>query len=458
MLRGRFDKELKKEAADFTSSLAVDMNFAQEDVEGSIAHARMLAKQGLLTKKEAEEIIVALEEAKELLKKNELPLDPAHEDIHPNIEKFVTSKTKAGEKLHTGRSRNDQIATDLRLSIRKNLDETGDKIIQLAKILLAQAEKHTHTVMPSYTHTQHAQATTWAHYLLAYTDQLLRDKERIAQAKARVNKSPLGSCAIAGSTLPLDRDYTAKLLGFDGLIENSLDATGSRDFLLDTLSALSILMVDLSRISQDLILFSTYEYGMVSLPEEYSSTSSAMPQKKNPDTLELIRGKTSTVIGNLTQVLYCLKGLPSGYNRDLQEAHTQIFNSFQIAKDSFSILAGIFSGLEVNKKRMEALADSNYACAIDLTELLVKKGMPFRQAHQAVGKLVKECIAEGIKLSALTPEKIAQKTGIEVSAQELKKATTPALAILERKTKGSCRPSETERMIRDRKKQMASIL
>ncbi len=452
MLRGRFDKELKKEAADFTSSLAVDMNFAQEDVEGSIAHARMLAKQGLLTKKEAEEITAALEEAKELLKKNGLPLDPAHEDIHPNIEKFVTAKTKAGEKLHSGRSRNDQIATDLRLAIRKNLLEVEEKIAGLQKALLAQAEKHTHTVMPSYTHTQHAQATSWAHYLLAYSDQLSRDLERINQARARVNKSPLGSCAIAGSTLPLDRDYAAKLLGFDGLIENSLDATGSRDFLLDALSALSILMIDLSRISQDLILFSTYEYGMVSLPEEYCSTSSAMPQKKNPDTLELIRGKTSTVIGNLNQALYCLKGLPSGYNRDLQEAHTQIFNSFQIAKDSLSILAGIFSGLDVNKKRMEELADSNYACAIDLAELLVKKGMPFRQAHQAVGKLVKECIEAGIKLRELSPEKIEKGTGIKASAEELKKATTPALAILERKTTGSPNPKEIERMIKERKK------
>ncbi len=220
----------------------------------------------------------------------------------------MTSKTKAGEKLHTGRSRNDQVATDLRLALRKNLSETESLIQGLIKTLLAQAEKHTHTVMPSYTHTQHAQATTLAHYLLAYTDKLSRDLERITQAKARVNKSPLGSCAIAGSTLPLDRDYTAKLLGFDGLIENSLDATGSRDFLLDALSALSIMMADLSRISEDLILFSTYEYGMVSLPEEYCSTSSAMPQKKNPDTLELIRGKSSTVIGNLTQALFCLKG------------------------------------------------------------------------------------------------------------------------------------------------------
>jgi len=454
MLRGRFEKELKKEAADFTSSLTVDMNIAQEDVEGSIAHARMLAKQGLLTRKELESILAALENAKETLKQGEFPIDTSLEDIHPNIEKFVTEETKAGEKLHTGRSRNDQIATDLRLAIRKNLIEIAERLKQLIHTILAQAEKNRHTVMPSYTHTQHAQVTTWAHYLIAYSDALMRDLERTKQALARVNRSPLGSCAIAGSTLPLDRDYTAKLLGFNGLAENSLDATGSRDFLLDTLSALSILMVDLSRISEDLILFSTHEYGMVSLPEEYCSTSSAMPQKKNPDTLELIRGKSSTVIGNLTQALFCLKGLPSGYNRDFQEAHAHAFNSLKIAKESLLILDGVFSGLQINKKRMETLADENYACAIDLAELLVTKGMPFRQAHQAVGKMVKGCIAQGTKLSALSPLKIEQDTGIKISASELKKATTPALAILERKTIGSPNPKETERMIKERKKDL----
>lgn len=457
MLRGRFGKDLKKEASDFTSSIAVDMNFAEEDILGSIAHAKMLAKQNLITKKESEEIIAALEEAKALIDKGEFLFDASLEDIHPNIEKFVTSRTKAGEKLHTGRSRNDQIATDLRLAARKNLLLIEDAIVKLISVLLDQAEKHTHTVIPSYTHTQHAQVTSWAHYLIAYTDMLLRDLERIKQARERINKSPLGSCAIAGSTLPLDREYAAKLLGFDGLIENSLDATGSRDFLLDALSALSILMVGLSKISEDLILFSTHEYGMISLPEEYCSTSSAMPQKKNPDTLELIRAKSSKATGNLIQAFICITGLPSGYNRDFQEAHSQLFGTFNDARQSLEILAGVFFGITVNKERMESLADENYACAIDLAELFVKKGISFRLAHQAVGKLVKECIAQKIKLGEILPSKISAELNIKISAEELKKASTPALMIFERKTRGSCNPEETGRMIKERKERMSAI-
>lgn len=457
MFRGRFEKDMNKKAAEFTSSLAVDMNFAEEDIDGSIAHVKMLAKQGIISGKEKDEIVDALLEARVLLAEGKLPIDESLEDIHPNIEKFVTSKTKAGEKMHTGRSRNDQVATDVRLAIRKNLVEVETGVRVLIGVMLDTASEHTFTVMPSYTHTQHAQATTWAHYLVAYSDVLFRDLERLSQARERVNKSPLGSCAIAGSSFPLDRDYTAKLLGFSGLVENSLDATGSRDFVLDALSALSILATDLGRISEDLVLFSTHEYGMVSIPEEYSSTSSAMPQKKNPDTLELVRAKSSLAVGNLVQAIVCVSARPSGYNRDFQEAHSQVFSTFKNVKGSLDILAGVFGGLLVNKERMLELADANYACAIDLVELLVRKGLSFRVAHQTVGKLVKECISKEMKLSDYDAKKLEAELKISISFEEFRKATIPALVILERKTKGSSNPEEVERMIKERRKRLSAI-
>jgi len=363
---------------------------------------------------------------------------------------------EVGGKLHTGRSRNDQVALDIRMRVRSDLNEVSGAVLDLVEALLGRAEEHAETLMVLYTHTQHAQVGVLAHYLVAHADALFRDLQRLHNCYRRVNLSPLGAGPIGGSSLSLDRARTASLLGFDGLVENSIDAVGSRDFALETAGALAILMSGLSRVAEDLIAWSSAEFGYVELADEYASTSSVMPQKKNPCTLELIRGRTGQVYGALTGLLTTMKGLPTGYNRDLQETKRPLWTSLDAVKASLEVMEGAVSTLRVDRERMRGAASEGYVVAVDLAERLVEEtGLSFREAHKLVGNLVKESVASGVKPPEWKPEmleELAERVlgkGLKVSAKVVREAVDPQSCLLRRRTVGSPAPLEVKRMLKD---------
>ena len=457
MYRSRLSKKIKGAAARFTTSLGTDSRYFNEDIAASIAHVQMLAAQKIIDKSEESELIKALKETRDLYRSGELKLDEELEDIHPIIEKQVMHTAGiTGGKLQTARSRNDQIMTDVRMAFRQQILDLQDHLLSLLETLTKNAWKDADKVMPAYTHIQHAQVITFGHYLMSQADLLLRDYSRLDEAYKITNQNPLGAGACGGTSFETDRHMTTESLGFDSLIENSLDAVSSRDFILQTVSALSILMSNISRVAEDLILFSTHEFGMVEIDEKYCSSSSAMPQKKNPDVLELIRGRTARVFGNMTQAFVVMKGTPTGYNRDFQEAHTLVFESFDTVADSLSLLREIISTLKLNTDRMSELASQNFACAYDLTELLVRKGIAFRNAHAVVGAIVEDFSKTGKKLGEVDTEFIQNiilrklKFEVKLSDSELKKAVVPSEAIRERKSKGSPNPKEVKRMSANR--------
>ncbi|MFM8552527.1 MAG: argininosuccinate lyase [Nitrospiraceae bacterium] len=400
---GRFTERTHELVEAFTSSLVVDRRLYAHDIEGSIAHAKTLGKAGVLTGREVATLLRGLAAIRTELEKGRFPFVPQDEDIHMAIERRLTEMIgPVGGKLHTGRSRNDQVALDLRLYLREALGRLLDGLTQLQRSFVAQARAHQDVAMPGYTHLQRAQPVLLAHHLLAYVEMLERDKGRLRDALVRANVMPLGSGALAGSNYPVDRTYTAKLLGFPRVTENSLDAVSDRDCVVETLAALSLIMMHLSRLSEELILWSSQEFRFVDLPDAFCTGSSMMPQKKNPDVPELVRGKTGRVYGHLLAMLTTLKGLPLSYNRDLQEDKDALFDSLDTTAASVEVLAALLKGLTVNRKALAASVDSGFLLATELADYLVTKGMPFRQAHAVTGRIVRACVDRRRDLRDLT--------------------------------------------------------
>ena len=402
LIRGRFKAPRLPEVEAFTASLPFDRRLFRHDIRGSIAHARMLAKVGLITTGEAREIEAGLKEVAAEISSGRFRFTVADEDIHLAIERRLTEKIGAtGGKLHTARSRNDQVALDFRLYLRDEIAEVIGLVRGLRAALIKVARANVETVMPGYTHLQRAQPVSLAHHLLAYVEMFARDRERLEQALERTAVMPLGAGALAGSTLPIDRRMVARELGFRRIAENSIDAVSDRDFAVDFLAAASLIAVHLSRMAEELILWTSSEFSFAELPDEFSTGSSMMPQKKNPDLLELIRGKTGRIIGDLVAMLTILKGLPLAYNSDLQEDKERVFDAIDTVKPALDLVTKLWPRIRFNRAAMRAAA-GGFALATDLAEYLVARGAPFREAHEAIGSLVRETAAAGRAIGELT--------------------------------------------------------
>jgi len=460
LYRSRVDGGNIDYVARFSSSLADDKRIFEEDIDGTEAHDIMLHEQGIIEREDLVTILGALEKLRREWEAGRTRLEGKYEDVHEFIEACVIDLVgmEAGGKLHTGRSRNDQVALDIRMRLRKDLNSASNLILELVDTLFSKAEAHLRTPFILYTHTQHAQIGTFGHYLLAYAEMLLRDAQRLQDCYDRVNLSPLGAGPVGGTSLGINRDRTAMLLGFDGLVKNSLDATSSRDFMLEAAACLATLMVSMSRLVEDLILWSSSEFGFVELSDEFASVSSIMPQKKNPTVLELIRGKTGRVIGNLTGLLTILKGLSSGYSSDLQETKPLLWDSCDQASDSLKVLTGAISSMRVDTERLALAASASYVFATDLAERLVaEKLLTFREAHRVVGNLVRDMVSNDIKpkdVSSSMVEETAEKAlkrKIHVKPAFVSEAKDPARSILNRKSLGSPNPAQCEQLLKDLK-------
>lgn len=400
---GRFRERTHRLVEAFTSSLSFDRRLYAYDIQGSIAHCKTLEKAGVLSHRETTAILRGLEAVREELDGGRFPFAPQDEDIHMAIERRLTELIgPVGGKLHTGRSRNDQVALDIRLYLRNQLGSLLGDMKRLQQALLERARAHKDVVMPGYTHLQRAQPVLFAHHLLAYVEMLERDKGRVKDALARLDVMPLGSGALAGTNYPVDRQYTAKLLRFSSVTENSLDAVADRDFAVEVLAALSIVMMHLSRLSEELILWSSQEFQFVDLPDSFCTGSSMMPQKKNPDVPELIRGKTGRLYGHLLALLTMLKGLPLSYNRDLQEDKEALFDGLDTVAASVTVAAELIKGITVNRTVLAKAAGSGYLLATELADYLATKGVPFREAHAITGRIVRACVDRNRDLRDLT--------------------------------------------------------
>jgi argininosuccinate lyase len=411
------------------TSVDIDSELWREDIAGSIAHARGLARAGVLTETEVEQIVQGLEQVRGEIERGEFRWDPAKEDVHMNIEARVTALVGAvGGKLHTGRSRNDQVATDLRLYSRRRAQETLDAVRELARAIVERAESEIDTLMPAYTHLQRAQPSRLSHHLMAWQELLVRDFGRLEDALTRLNESPLGAGAVAGTGFALDREWVAQNLGFTHAMRNSIDATGSRDFLMELASALAILGVHLSRIGEEIVLWSTQEFGFMTLSDAFSTSSSMMPQKKNPDVAELVRGKCARLMGCVTSLMALEKSLCFGYGRDLQEDKRPIFDAFESALLSLRALTGAIATATFNKARLRAALETGHLCATDLADFLVQNGLPFRDAHHVVGGLVRQAEERGVQLGGL-PAEVLRAAHPCLSGQELSAALDPEAAV-----------------------------
>ena len=409
MWAGRFEKATDKEVNDYNSSLPFDCKMYSQDIEGSIAHSQMLAKQGVISDKDAEDIKSGLLSIKEDIESGKLTFDSDAEDIHMFIEEELTNRIgDAGKRLHTGRSRNDQVALDQRLYMVDEAGEIIELLDDLIDCLVDIAKANTETYMPGYTHLQRAQPITYAHYLSAYIEMFKRDIDRLNAAKDRANISPLGSGALAGTTYPLDREFVADQLGINGVTLCSLDGVADRDFAIEFASACSILMMHLSRMSEEIILYASQEFKFYELDDAYSTGSSMMPQKKNPDVAELTRGKTGRVYGDLISLLVIMKGLPLTYNKDMQEVQEAMFDCIDTIKAVLPPFTGMMKTMTIRKDNMEAAALGGFTNATDLADYLVKKGLPFRETHAISGKLVHYCIENGIALADVPLDKLKE--------------------------------------------------
>ncbi len=409
MWAGRFEKATDKEVNDYNSSLPFDCKMYSQDIEGSIAHSQMLAKQGVISAEDAEAIKTGLLSIKEDIESGKLTFDSDAEDIHMFIEEELTNRIgDAGKRLHTGRSRNDQVALDQRLYLVDEAGEITELLDDLIDTLVDIAKANTETYMPGYTHLQRAQPITYAHYLSAYIEMFKRDISRINEAKDRANISPLGSGALAGTTYPLDREFVADQLGMNGVTLCSLDGVADRDFAIEFASACSILMMHLSRMSEEIILYASQEFKFYELDDAYSTGSSMMPQKKNPDVAELTRGKTGRVYGDLISLLVIMKGLPLTYNKDMQEVQEAMFDCIETVKAVLPPFTGMIRTMTIRKDNMEAAALGGFTNATDLADYLVKKGLPFRETHAISGKLVHYCIENGISLLDVSLDKLKE--------------------------------------------------
>lgn len=400
---GRFSEATDQFVQEFTASVGFDQRLAPHDIAGSIAHANMLAQTGILTVEERNAIVEGLAAIREEIDAGQFPWQVALEDVHMNIESRLIERIgDTGKKLHTGRSRNDQVATDIRLFLRSEIDDISRQMGELQLALLDQAERHAATIMPGFTHLQSAQPVTFGHHLMAWFEMLSRDRERLVQCRARVNRLPLGSAALAGTTFPIDRTLTAQELGFDGLCENSLDAVSDRDFAIEFCAAASLAMVHFSRWCEELVLWSSQQFDFVRLPDRFCTGSSIMPQKKNPDVPELIRGKTGRAVGHLVSLLTLMKSQPLAYNKDNQEDKEPLFDAVDTLSQSLTALRGLIPALEANDARMRSAAADGYATATDLADYLVRAGVPFRDAHHVVGRAVGMAISEQKELHELS--------------------------------------------------------
>ncbi|MEW6611862.1 MAG: argininosuccinate lyase [Pseudomonadota bacterium] len=402
---GRFTAPTDAFVEAFTASIAFDKRLYAQDIRGSIAHARMLAQAGVLTPTEAEQIVAGLQQVRAEIEAGEMAFSAALEDIHMHVETRLTQLIgEVGKKLHTGRSRNDQVATDVRLYTREAIDEILAGIARLETALMDAAEREADTIMPGFTHLQVAQPVTFGHHLMAYVEMLHRDGMRLLDARKRVNVLPLGAAALAGTTFPIDRWYVAHELGFDFVAENSLDAVSDRDFAIETVAAIALMMVHLSRFAEELILWSSPSFGFIELSDSFCTGSSIMPQKKNPDVPELVRGKSARVIGALQTLLVLMKAQPLAYNKDNQEDKEPLFDALDTARGSLKVFAEMLPGMMVRREAMRAAALRGFATATDLADYLVRKGLPFRAAHEVVGKAVRLAVEQGCNLEDLSLE------------------------------------------------------
>jgi argininosuccinate lyase len=399
---GRFAQPVDEQVKRFTASVSFDQRLAKHDIAASLAHARMLAAGGMISRKDLAAIEKGMATIAREIAAGRFAWSIDAEDVHLNIEKRLTALAgDAGKRLHTARSRNDQVATDLRLWLREEIDEILKRLAALERALLAQASKHAALVMPGFTHLQVAQPVTFGHHLLAYFEMLERDRERLLDCRKRLNRLPLGSAALAGTSFPIDRRRVAKQLGFQAVSENSLDAVSDRDFAIEFCAAASLVMVHLSRLAEELVLWASPRFGFVQLPDAYCTGSSIMPQKKNPDVPELVRGKSGRVFGSLVALLALMKGQPLAYNKDNQEDKEPLFDAVDTVKDCLALSAGLVAGLQPVPRAMRAAALEGHATATDLADYLVRKGVPFRDAHEIVARAVREAERKGVDLAAL---------------------------------------------------------
>ncbi len=402
---GRTDGVTSQIADDFNSSIGFDSRMAKQDITGSMAHAAMLGAQGIITEAEAAQLIDGLQAILDDLAGGALEIDMTCEDIHMFVEQVLTARiVDVGKNLHTARSRNDQVALDIRMYLREEIDMIDGLVRQLLGAIVAQAQEHKAVILPGYTHLQRAQPVTFGHHLMAYAMMLLRDLSRLRDCRARMNVSPIGSCALAGTTYATDRRFEAEKLGFDDICRNSLDGVSDRDFCVELLGALSVLMMHLSRFSEELILWSSWEFRFVELSDAFTTGSSIMPQKKNPDMAELVRGKTGRVYGDLMGLLTTLKGLPLAYNKDMQEDKEGVFDACDTVKMCLEVFVGMIAGMRVRADVMLAAAKGGFINATDLADYLVRKGLPFRDAYKIAGRTVAQCIADGLVLDTLPLE------------------------------------------------------
>ena len=446
MWAGRFLKALDKKADDFNSFIRFDCRMYAQDIKGSMAHAAMLAKQGILTEADADLIIDGLEGILKDIDAGELQFDMNAEDIHMFIEAELTKRIgDAGKRLHTARSRNDQVAVDIRLYLRDKASEVMALIRDLVNVVTDKAEENADVIAPGYTHLQRAQPISFGHHFMAYAMMLLRDIGRIEDAVKRMNYSPLGSCALAGTTYDTDRAFEAEKLGFDGITQNSIDGVSDRDFCVELISALALLMMHLSRFSEEIILWSSWEFKFIDLDDSYTTGSSIMPQKKNPDMAELVRGKTGRVYGDLMALLTTLKGLPLAYNKDMQEDKEAVFDAVDTAVMCLEVFTPMIATLKVNGDVTYKAAQKGFINATDLADYLTKKGMPFRAAYKIVGTIVAECIAKGCVLDDYPLEEYQKHS--DVFAQDLYAEISLETCVGKRNSAGGASPSSVRKQV-----------
>jgi argininosuccinate lyase len=447
---GRFREKTSGTAESFTESVSFDKRLWKHDIRGSIAHAKMLGRQGIISREDSGAIVKGLKEIAAEIESGKFKFSSTLEDVHMNIEAALVKKIgPAGKRLHTARSRNDQVALDMRLYLREQTEDITSLLRKVQRTLLKTAENHLNDVMPGYTHLQRAQPVLLSHYLLAYVEMLQRDGERFKDSLRRINVMPLGSCAISGTSLPTDRKYLAGELGFKEISGNSIDAVSDRDFALEFLACSSLTMMHCSRLAEDLILWSTEEFRFIEISDGFTTGSSIMPQKKNPDVAELIRGKTGRVYGDLMALLTLMKGLPLSYNRDLQEDKPPVFDAVDTLKSCLSVLHEMLPGIKFNTARMCSTAGEGYSTATDVAEYLVKKGVPFREAHEITGRLVLYCIESGKELQALKLHEM--KSFSSQISRDIFSVLEPGASVKARTSYGGTSPSEVKRQIREYK-------
>jgi len=453
MWAGRFSKEVDEKVNDFNSSISFDARMYRHDIRGSMAHAQMLGEQGIIEKHESEKIIEGLKGILADLDSGALHFDPNAEDIHMFVEQVLTERLgDTGKRLHTARSRNDQVALDIKFYLKDECDEISKLTYELIETLIATAQEHYDTVMPGYTHLQRAQPVTFAHHIMAYAQMLTRDLGRLADTKKRMDRMPLGSCALAGTTYPLNRKRTAELLGFEDITYNSLDGVSDRDYCIELASAVSILMMHLSRFSEEIVMWCSWEFKFIELDDAYSTGSSIMPQKKNPDITELIRGKTGRVYGDLMTLLSMMKNLPLAYNKDMQEDKEAIFDAIDTVKLCLSTFIPMFRTMTVLKGNMRKAAAKGFINATDCADYLVKKGMPFRDAYKITGTLVARCIELDTTLEELDIKEYKKLT--DVFDEDVYKAINLETCVMQRNVDGGPAPEAVARQIEQLKAEL----